>query len=69
VFETLFGAGAVVPLDPAARSEAEMQEAFRGIWERRDEHHRAATALRDERISTWTWEARVREMLALARIC
>jgi Glycosyl transferases group 1 len=69
VFETLFGAGAVVLLDPAVRSEGEFLEAFRGIWERREEHHRAATARREERLATWTWEARVKEMLMLARIC
>jgi hypothetical protein len=65
IFAELFGEGAVLPLDPAAR-EDEIMAALAAIWEKREEHLRAATERRAERLSRWTWEARVREILTLA---
>jgi Glycosyl transferases group 1 len=66
VFAELFGPGAVLPLDPAPRSPGETREAFAALWAQREEHLRAAEARRTARLGQWTWEARVREMLALA---
>jgi len=67
-FVELFGEGAVLPLDPAPRSPGETREAVAALWGRRHEHLRAAEARRAARIGTWTWEARVREILAKARL-
>jgi hypothetical protein len=66
VFADLFGAGAVIPLDPAPRSPGETREALAALWADRRAHLRRAEALRAERLVRWTWEARVREILALA---
>jgi hypothetical protein len=66
VFEELFGKDAVVPLDPALRTANEVREAFGGIWARREEHLATAMARREARLGRWTWEARVKEMMALA---
>ncbi len=68
VFAELFGAGAVIPLDPRPRSPAETREALAELWKRRHELLAAAEARRAERAHRWTWEARVREMLDLARL-
>lgn len=66
VFAELFGAGAVIPLDPAPRSPRETREAIAALWADREAYLRRAEALRTARIGRWTWEARVREILALA---
>ncbi|APR76658.1 Hypothetical protein A7982_02005 [Minicystis rosea] len=66
VFTELFGENAVLPLDSSPRSPAETREAIAALWEKREEHLRVAEARRAERIHTWTWEARVREILARA---
>ncbi len=66
IFTELFGEGAVLPLDPAPRSPAETREAIAALWAHREEHQRRAEALRAARLDRWTWEARVREILALA---
>jgi hypothetical protein len=68
VFEELFGEEAVLPLDPAARTPDETREAVAALWARREELHRVAEARRAERMGRWTWEARVREILAAAKI-
>ena len=68
IFTELFGEGAVLPLDPAPRSAAETREAIATLWAGRDEHLRVAEARRAERVKTWTWEARVREILARANL-
>jgi hypothetical protein len=65
-FVDLFGPDLVVPLDPKARRPEEIREATAAIWDRREELLRKAEARRAERAASWTWEARVREMLALA---
>jgi hypothetical protein len=66
IFAELFGAEAVIPLDPAPRSRGETREAIAALWANREEHLRRAEALRAERLARWTWEARVREILMLA---
>ena len=54
------------PLDPAPRSPGETREAMAALWADREAHLRRAEARRAERLPRWTWEARVREILALA---
>jgi hypothetical protein len=66
VFTELFGENAVLPLDPAARAPGETREAMAALWAKREEHLAAAMARRAARVGTWTWEARVREILARA---
>ena len=50
IFTELFGAGAVLPLDPAPRSPNETREAMAALWEGRAAHLERAAALRAERI-------------------
>ena len=66
VFTDLFGEGAVIPLDPAAKTEAETREAINSLWDRRLDLLRVAEARRAQRLHRWTWEARVREILERA---
>ena len=66
IFTELFGPDAVLPLDPAPRSPDDTRDAIAALWADRDVHLRRAEALRAERLARWTWEARVREILALA---
>ena len=66
IFTELFGEGAVLPLDPAPRSPGETREAIASLWAQRDALLRRAEALRAAHLGRWTWEARVREILALA---
>lgn len=66
IFAELFGPDAVLPLDPAPRSPGETREAMAALWADREAHLRRAEARRAERLSRWTWEARVHEILALA---
>jgi hypothetical protein len=67
-FESLFGRDAVVPLDPSPRTPAEAVEALSALWARREEHLASAEARRNERMHQWSWEARVREIMALAKV-
>jgi hypothetical protein len=66
IFAELFGEGAVVPFDPAPRTPGEAREALASLWARREELLEAALARRAALSARWTWEARVREMMALA---
>jgi hypothetical protein len=68
IFEELFGPDLVVPLAHAPRSPGETREAIAALWEKRDEHLAHALARRAERMQKWTWEARVREILARAQL-
>ena len=68
MFAQLFGADAVIPFDPAPRSSGEVRDALDALFRDRDVHLARALALRAERAGTWTWEARVREMLELAKL-
>lgn len=68
VFEELLGPNAVLPLDPAPRTPGETREAIAALWSKREENHRIAEARRAERMHQWTWEARVKEILARAKI-
>lgn len=65
-FTELFGPDAVIPLDPAAGSPGEIGDALDALYRDREAHLARALARRAERSATWTWEARVREILALA---
>jgi hypothetical protein len=68
VFRELFGDGAVVPFDPAPRTPGEARKALASLWARREELLREALARRAALSARWTWEARVREMMALAGV-
>jgi hypothetical protein len=61
-----FGPDLVVPLDPNM-DEAAIGRRMDELWEQRAEHLRVAER-RTARRDTWMWEARVREMLRLARL-
>jgi glycosyl transferase family 1 len=61
-----FGPDLVVPLDPDM-DEAAIGRRMDELWEQRAGHLRAAER-RAERRDAWTWEARVREMLRIARL-
>jgi hypothetical protein len=67
-FVELFGENAVLPLDPLPRTPGETREAIAALWDKRHEHLRAAEARRAERLHQWTYEARVREILAKAKL-
>lgn len=64
-FEALFGPGAVAPLDPRPASEREVFAALDALWERRLDLLARANERREARIEQWTWDARVREMMAM----
>lgn len=65
-FAELFGPDAVIPLDAAPRSPGEIHDVLDALYQDRDAHLARALARRAERSGAWTWEARVREILALA---
>lgn len=61
-----FGPDLVVPLDPDM-GETAIGRRMDEFWEQRAEHLRAAER-RAARRDTWMWEARVREILRIARL-
>lgn len=65
MFAELFGPDAVIPLDPAARTPGEIHDVLDALYRDREAHLDRALARRAERSAAWTWEARVREILAL----
>lgn len=67
VFEQLFGKEAVIPLSPDA-SFSEQAAVLDSLWDDRDEHVRRALERRAQRLQSWTWEAKVRELLSLANL-
>lgn len=62
-FDALVGRDAIVEISGPANREAVARQ-LPAIWERRDEYVRRAIALRAARIESWSWRARVREILS-----
>ena len=62
MFTRLFGADAVIPLDPAPRSAGELRETLDVLYRDRDAHLARALDRRAEHAEAWTWETRVREI-------
>jgi hypothetical protein len=66
-FDELFGADAVVPIDPEA-AEQTLAYLWSILWQNRESYYDLALKRRESLSHKWSWESRVQEILAITKI-